>query len=105
MRVEFWCVSGAWAGPGGSLRARGRWPPRYHEKALLIANNADSLPLQIKSASRLVHVYRTLAEKCARGERLGGRFECGFCSSSSAQIIDSTPHLKLDLESRGLCMP
>ena len=44
--------------------------PRYHEKALLIANNADSLPLQIKSASRLVHVYRTLAEKCARGERL-----------------------------------
>jgi tetratricopeptide (TPR) repeat protein len=37
---------------------------KYHEKALVLANNADSLPLQIKSASRLVHVYRTLAEKC-----------------------------------------
>merc|ERR1719213_1187134 len=39
---------------------------KYHEKALVLATNADSLPLQIKSASRLVHVYRTLAEKCEK---------------------------------------
>lgn len=43
---------------------------KYHEKALLIANQADSLPLQIRSASRLVHVYRTLAEKCEKASKL-----------------------------------
>jgi tetratricopeptide (TPR) repeat protein len=43
---------------------------KYHEKALLIANQADSLPLQIRSASRLVHVYRTLAEKCEKANKL-----------------------------------
>merc|ERR1719456_916229 len=35
----------------------------FHERALHIATSADSLPLQIKSASRLTHVYRILAER------------------------------------------
>lgn len=34
----------------------------YHQKALQIAVAADSLPLQIKAASRLTHVFDVLAE-------------------------------------------
>jgi len=42
---------------------------QYHEKALHIATSADSLPLQIKAASRLTHVYQILAEKCEKENR------------------------------------
>jgi len=42
---------------------------QYHERALTIATSADSLPLQIKAASRLTHVYQVLAEKCEKENR------------------------------------
>lgn len=42
---------------------------QYHERALTIATSADSLPLQIKAASRLTHVYQILAEKCEKENR------------------------------------
>jgi tetratricopeptide (TPR) repeat protein len=42
---------------------------QFHEKALAIATSADSLPLQIKAASRLTHVYQILAEKCEKEGR------------------------------------
>jgi len=38
----------------------------FHESALEIATAADSLPLQIKSASRLTSVYQVLAEQCEK---------------------------------------
>jgi tetratricopeptide (TPR) repeat protein len=41
----------------------------FHEKALQIATAADSLPLQIKAASRLTHVYQILAERCEKEKR------------------------------------
>eukprot|EP00971_Amphidinium_carterae_P041772 820821-Amphidinium_carterae.1 len=34
---------------------------KFHEVALQIATSADSLPLQIKAASRLTHVYQVAA--------------------------------------------
>merc|ERR1711908_96274 len=36
---------------------------QFHERALTIATSADSLPLQIKAASRLTYVYQILAQK------------------------------------------
>jgi len=42
---------------------------QYHERALTIATSADSLPLQIKAASRLTYVYQVLAEKCEKENR------------------------------------
>eukprot|EP00747_Dinoflagellata_sp_TGD_P168980 gnl/TRDRNA2_/TRDRNA2_196716_c0_seq1.p1 gnl/TRDRNA2_/TRDRNA2_196716_c0~~gnl/TRDRNA2_/TRDRNA2_196716_c0_seq1.p1 ORF type:complete len:484 (-),score=119.59 gnl/TRDRNA2_/TRDRNA2_196716_c0_seq1:66-1448(-) len=39
---------------------------QYHERALQIATAADSLPLQIKAASRLTNVYQILAEQCEK---------------------------------------
>merc|ERR1719159_2359533 len=42
---------------------------KFHERALQIATAADSLPLQIKAASRLTHVYRVLAEQCEKEKR------------------------------------
>lgn len=50
---------------------QGHWEEamRFHERALSIATSADSLPLQIKSASRLTHVYRILAERCEKERR------------------------------------
>merc|ERR1719272_2490636 len=42
---------------------------QFHERALTIATSADSLPLQIKAASRLTHVYQVLAEKCEKENR------------------------------------
>merc|ERR1719446_1229744 len=42
---------------------------QFHERALTIATSADSLPLQIKAASRLTHVYQILAEKCEKENR------------------------------------
>merc|ERR1719446_464596 len=42
---------------------------QYHEKALQIATASDSLPLQIKAASHLTHVYEILAEKCEKENR------------------------------------
>merc|ERR1719188_1670604 len=42
---------------------------QYREKALQIATIADSLPLQIKAASRLTHVYEVLAEQCEKESR------------------------------------
>jgi len=49
----------------------GHWEQamKFHERALHIATSADSLPLQIKSASRLTHVYRILAEQCEKEQR------------------------------------
>merc|ERR1712217_744565 len=41
----------------------------FHERALQIATSADSLPLQIKAASRLTHVYQVLAEQCEKESR------------------------------------
>jgi len=41
----------------------------YHERALQIATSADSLPLQIKAASRLTQVYQVLAENCEKEGR------------------------------------
>mmetsp|Transcript_74482 Transcript_74482/g.210043 ORF Transcript_74482/g.210043 Transcript_74482/m.210043 type:complete len:459 (+) Transcript_74482:100-1476(+) len=41
----------------------------FHEKALQIATSADSLPLQIKAASRLTQVYQVLAEGCEKEGR------------------------------------
>mmetsp|Transcript_48171 Transcript_48171/g.111601 ORF Transcript_48171/g.111601 Transcript_48171/m.111601 type:complete len:401 (-) Transcript_48171:140-1342(-) len=41
----------------------------FHEKALQIATTSDSLPLQIKAASHLTHVYQVLAEKCEKESR------------------------------------
>jgi len=42
---------------------------QFHEKALHIATSADSLPLQIKAASRLTQVYQVLAENCEKEGR------------------------------------
>merc|ERR1740130_1874628 len=42
---------------------------QFHEKALQIATSADSLPLQIKAASHLTHVYEVLAESCEKEGR------------------------------------
>merc|ERR1712032_887826 len=42
---------------------------KFHEHALQIATAADSLPLQIKAASRLTHVYQILAEQCEKESR------------------------------------
>lgn len=42
---------------------------QFHEKALQIATSADSLPLQIKAASRLTQVYQVLAESCEKEGR------------------------------------
>lgn len=42
---------------------------QYHEKALTIATSADSLPLQIKAASCLTHVYQVLAEQSEKENR------------------------------------
>jgi len=42
---------------------------QFHERALTIATSADSLPLQIKAASRLTYVYQVLAEKCEKEGR------------------------------------
>lgn len=42
---------------------------QFHEKALQIATSADSLPLQIKAASRLTQVYQVLAENCEKEGR------------------------------------
>lgn len=42
---------------------------KFHEHALQLATATDSLPLQIKAASRLTHVYRTLAEQCEKEAR------------------------------------
>lgn len=42
---------------------------QFHEKALQIATSADSLPLQIKAASRLTQVYQVLAEGCEKEGR------------------------------------
>uniref|UniRef100_A0A6U6PGJ7 Tetratricopeptide repeat protein 29 n=1 Tax=Zooxanthella nutricula TaxID=1333877 RepID=A0A6U6PGJ7_9DINO len=42
---------------------------QFHEKALYIATSADSLPLQIKAASRLTKVYQVLAENCEKEGR------------------------------------
>lgn len=42
---------------------------QFHERALTIATSADSLPLQIKAASRLTYVYQILAEKCEKENR------------------------------------
>jgi len=49
----------------------GNWQSarQFHEKALEIATSGDSLPLQIRAASRLTHVYQTLAEKSERESR------------------------------------
>lgn len=46
----------------------GNWQSamQYHEKALEIATSADSLPLQIKAASRLTTVCQVLAEQCEK---------------------------------------
>mmetsp|Transcript_6863 Transcript_6863/g.12102 ORF Transcript_6863/g.12102 Transcript_6863/m.12102 type:complete len:475 (+) Transcript_6863:75-1499(+) len=42
---------------------------KFHEVALQIATSADSLPLQIKAASRLTHVYQVLADQCEKENR------------------------------------
>mmetsp|Transcript_77118 Transcript_77118/g.160552 ORF Transcript_77118/g.160552 Transcript_77118/m.160552 type:complete len:495 (-) Transcript_77118:48-1532(-) len=42
---------------------------QFHERALQIATSADSLPLQIKAASRLTQVYQVLAENCDKEGR------------------------------------
>jgi len=41
----------------------------FHEKALDIATSSDSLPLQIRAASRLTYVYQVLAEQCEKESR------------------------------------
>lgn len=41
----------------------------FHEKALEIATLADSMPLQVKAASHLTHVYDVLAETCEKEGR------------------------------------
>lgn len=49
----------------GTCEERGQnWESamQFHEKALMIATTADSLPLQVKAASRLTQVYQVLAE-------------------------------------------
>jgi tetratricopeptide (TPR) repeat protein len=56
----------------GSCEERaGNWHSAmsFHEKALQIATAADSLPLQIKAASRLTKVYQVLAELCEKDNR------------------------------------
>jgi len=56
----------------GSCEERGKnWQRamEFHEKALQIATSADSLPLQIKAASRLTEVYQVLAEECEKEGR------------------------------------
>jgi len=42
---------------------------QFHERALHLATSADSLPLQIRSASRLTYVYQILAEQCEKENR------------------------------------
>jgi tetratricopeptide (TPR) repeat protein len=42
---------------------------QFHERALAIATTADSLPLQIKAASRLTQVYQILADRCEKEGR------------------------------------
>eukprot|EP00930_Biecheleria_cincta_P101103 TRINITY_DN92738_c0_g1_i1.p1 TRINITY_DN92738_c0_g1~~TRINITY_DN92738_c0_g1_i1.p1 ORF type:complete len:408 (-),score=117.24 TRINITY_DN92738_c0_g1_i1:109-1332(-) len=56
---------------GSCEEQAGNWQSamQYHEKALQIAQSADSLPLQIKAASRLTLVCQVLAEQCEKESR------------------------------------
>ncbi|CAJ1350316.1 unnamed protein product [Effrenium voratum] len=67
--VDAWeSISKANLNLGSCEEQGGNWQSamQYHEKALEIATSADSLPLQIKAASRLTTVCQVLAEQCEK---------------------------------------
>jgi len=74
---------------GACEEQAGQWRSamQFHERALNLATSADSLPLQIKSASRLTHVYQVLAEQCEKEGRDGDATElyerCLNCATLS----------------------
>jgi len=59
---------------------------QFHEKALEIATSADSLPLQIKAASRLTTVCQVLAEQCEKDGQDGDAVQLFERCLSSAQL-------------------
>mmetsp|Transcript_105686 Transcript_105686/g.187947 ORF Transcript_105686/g.187947 Transcript_105686/m.187947 type:complete len:427 (-) Transcript_105686:97-1377(-) len=70
--VDAWeSISKANLNLGSCEEQAGNWQSamQYHEKALQIAQSADSLPLQIKAASRLCVVCQVLAEQCEKESR------------------------------------
>eukprot|EP00440_Ansanella_granifera_P062859 gb/GFBE01068160.1/.p1 GENE.gb/GFBE01068160.1/~~gb/GFBE01068160.1/.p1 ORF type:complete len:435 (+),score=153.89 gb/GFBE01068160.1/:1-1305(+) len=70
--VDAWeSISKANLNLGSCEEQAGNWQSamQYHEKALQIATSADSLPLQIKAASRLTVVCQVLAEQCEKESR------------------------------------
>mmetsp|Transcript_45257 Transcript_45257/g.105606 ORF Transcript_45257/g.105606 Transcript_45257/m.105606 type:complete len:435 (-) Transcript_45257:32-1336(-) len=92
--VEAWeSIAKANLNLGSCEEQGGNWQSamQYHEKALEIASSADSLPLQIKAASRLTTVCQVLAEQC---EKDGHDAEASSlferCLSSAQRSKDAT---------------
>ncbi|OLP81004.1 Tetratricopeptide repeat protein 29 [Symbiodinium microadriaticum] len=92
--VEAWeSIAKANLNLGSCEEQGGNWQSamQYHEKALEIASSADSLPLQIKAASRLSTVCQVLAEQCEKDGRdaeASSLFE--RCLSSAQRSKDAT---------------
>lgn len=75
---------------------------QFHERALEIATSADSLPLQIRAAARLTHVYQVRAERFEREGKDGvatALYErCLECARVSKDIsLEGTAYHKLGL--------
>jgi tetratricopeptide (TPR) repeat protein len=75
---------------------------QFHERALEIATSADSLPLQIRAASRLTHVYQVRAERFEKEGRdsvATALYErCLECARVSKDIaLEGTAYHKLGL--------